>query len=209
MTTKLAVVLLATAVLADGGLVSAQETVTPKTLVWCGLDYSRVKMIGTKDFRNPAGIFPGMPEAWNTMFVNEALPRLKKDVPEVLTSTETVQPGNAKLTADCIIRQDGSEAEMVQPTHITQQDIAATVKAYDIKYKQGLGLVFIMDRLVKSEKTGCMYVVFFDIATRKVVLSERRCESAFGGGFRNYWFAPAKRAAKDLPEMYEKAKAAK
>ena len=85
----------------------------------------------------------------------------------------------------------------------------ALVKAYDVRYKEGLGLVFIMDRLVKAQQTACLYVVFFDIASRKIMYSERRCEKAGGGGFRNYWFGPIKHVVKELPDMYKKAKISK
>jgi len=54
-----------------------------------------------------------------------------------------------------------------------------------------------------------VYVVFFDIGSRKILYFERRCEKAGGMGFRNYWFGPVKRAVKDLPSLYQKAKAAK
>jgi hypothetical protein len=98
---------------------------------------------------------------------------------------------------------------LVKPSHITEQDIAATVRAYDIRYKEGLGLVFLMDRLVKAQQTACLYVVFFDIRSRKVLYSQRRCEKAGGIGFRNYWFAPVKHAVKVLPSLYQTARITK
>jgi hypothetical protein len=42
------------------GAARAQVTENPDALIWCGLDYSRVKMIGATDFMRPAEIFPGM-----------------------------------------------------------------------------------------------------------------------------------------------------
>jgi hypothetical protein len=36
-----------------------------ETLAWCGLDYSKVKMIGTQDFRQPENIFPGIRRSKN------------------------------------------------------------------------------------------------------------------------------------------------
>jgi hypothetical protein len=70
-------------------------------------------------------------------------------------------------------------------------------------------MVFIMDRLVKAQETGCMYVVFFDVASRKVVHSERVCERAGGIGFRNYWFRPVKNVVDKLPKIYKTVKAGK
>ena len=74
------------------------------------------------------------------------------------------------------------------PSHISEKDIAASVKGYDLKYKDGIGLVFIVDRLVKVQKVGCLYVVFFDIKSRNVLSSERVCNEGGGAGFRNFWF---------------------
>jgi hypothetical protein len=95
---------------------------------------------------------------------------------------------------------------MVNASHITGQDIAAVVKGYELKCSKGLGLVFIMDRLVRAQQKGCLYVVFFDISSRKVVYSERLCEKASGAGFRNYWFGPVKHAVSKLPDLYQKAR---
>jgi hypothetical protein len=199
--------LLFAAVVAWQGAV-AQETdaaSSPDTLVWCGLDYSMVKMIGTKDFRKPDDIFPGFLEKWNSLFMTEMFPKVKHLARSVETDTKAVEPGNAKANAGCIIREDGSRDEMVNASHITGQDIAAVVKGYELKSSKGLGLVFIMDRLVRAQQKGCLYVVFFDISSRKVVYSERLCEKANGAGFRNYWFNPIKLAVGKLPRMYQKA----
>lgn len=187
------------------GAQESEKNSSPDTLVWCGLDYSMVKMIGTKDFRKPDDIFPGFLEKWNSLFMTEMFPKVKHLARSVETDTKAVEPGNAKANAGCIIREDGSRDEMVNASHITGQDIAAVVKGYELKSSKGLGLVFIMDRLVRAQQKGCLYVVFFDISSRKVVYSERLCEKAKGNGFRNYWFGPIKDAVGRLPRMYKKA----
>jgi hypothetical protein len=187
--------------------VRAAETASPNTLVWCGLDYSKVKMIGTLDFRNPDQIFPGMLTAWNGLFMTEMLPQLEKMAGSVRTDLQAVQQSNEKAKAAQIEHKDGSSDEMVKPTHITEADIAGMVTSYKLENSQGLGLVFIMDRLVKAQEMVCVHVVFFDVASRKVVRSERVCGKAGGIGFRNFWFRPVKDTVKQLPKMYQDAKA--
>ena len=81
------------------------------------------------------------------------------------------------------------------------------VKSYKLKHEKGIGLVFVVDRLVKLQETGCIYVVFFDVSSRKVLKCERVSEKAFGFGFRNYWFRPVKEAVRKLPAMYSAVKA--
>jgi hypothetical protein len=185
--------------------VDAQEN----GLAWCGLDYSKVKMIGTADFNQPSQIFPGMLVAWNHLFLKEMLPKLESMAKSVKTDVTAVHDANEKANEKQIEREDGTREEKVVPTHLTESDISKMVRAYKLKEDQGLGLVFIMDRLVKLQETGCMHVVFFDIASRKVIRSQRMCEKAGGFGFRNYWFNPVKEAVKKLPKLYAEANAVK
>ncbi len=183
----------------------AEQQPAADTLVWCGLDYSMVKMIGTADFRQPDQIFPKMLEGWNELFLKEMLPQLASMAKSLRTDLSAVTARNAKATPGQIEREDGSKDEKVKPSHISDADIAQAVRSYELKSGQGLGLVFIMDRLVKAQETGCLYAVFFDTASRRVVFSERVCSEAGGMGFRNYWFRPVKNAVKKLPKMYKTA----
>lgn len=194
-----------TALLATG-CQSPQNISTQETLVWCGLDYSKVKMIGTQDFRNPSNIFPGMLAAWNYLFVKEMLPKLNSMAEAVKVDIKAVSVRNENANAKQIVREDGTSDEMVKPTHISENDIADCVRSYELKNTNGLGLVFIMDRLVKAQETTCIYVVFFDTNSRQVLLSERICAKTNGAGFRNRWFGSIKSVVDKLPKKYKAAK---
>lgn len=184
------------------GAVRAQVIDNPDALIWCGLDYSRAKMIGTTDFMRPEQIFPEMLIAWNGLFMKEMLPELEKMSPSLGTDLSAVGAANDKASAKQIEREDGTREEKVNLSHLKEKDIAAIVRSYKLKHEKGLGLVFIVDRLVKMQEMGCVYVVFFDVSSRKVLKSERFSEKAFGIGFRNYWFRPVKQVVKKVPVMY-------
>jgi hypothetical protein len=164
-------------------------------------------MIGTADFRQPEQIFPGMLSSWNELFIKEMLPKLESMAKSVRTDLDAVTTANGGAKSTQIEHKDGSREEMVTPSDITEADIAAAVKHYKLKNDKGLGLVFVMDRLVKAQEVGCLYVVFFDVDSRKVLRSERLCEKAGGFGFRNYWFRPVKGAVDHLPPIYKQVKA--
>jgi hypothetical protein len=187
---------------------SAVPGASEQTLAWCGLDYSMVKMIGTHDFRHPEEIFPGMLAKWNDLFIKEMLPHLESITKSVQIDLQSVTARNQTTSANQIEHVDGSHKEMVDTSHISEADIDKAVRSYELKTNEGLGLVFIVDRLVKKQETGCTYVVFFDVKSRKVVHSERICAGAGGGGFRNYWFRPIKSAVEKLPKMFKAVKAA-
>jgi hypothetical protein len=167
------------------------DVATADQVVWAGLDYSMVKMYGTQDFNDPGAIFPGYLNKWNDLYGAEMMTVLSKTLKkQVVFDGKSVTAANEKATESQIIREDGKKLE--EKSHITPDDIANAVKAYDLKTTNGIGLVFIIDRLVKPSEQGCSYVVFFDIASREVALTKRICANAGGFGFRNYWFKPIK-----------------
>jgi hypothetical protein len=190
------------------GCTTVQPVTPADTLIWCGLDYTKVKMIGSSDFRRPEEIFPGMLEKWNDLFLREMLPKLADMAPVVRPDTAAVYAHNENASPDQIVREDGSYDGTVRPSEISEADIQEMVRSYQLHSNTGLGLVFVMDRLVKRHETGCMYAVFFDVGSRNVVFSTRICSKAGGGGFRNYWFNPVKQTVAKLPGVYRKAAAA-
>jgi hypothetical protein len=182
-------------------LVVTVNLVAAEELVWCGLDYSHVKLTGNTDLTGSS--LPRLAEAWNTLFIHEQLTKLEKMAGTVRADTEAAGAANSKVT-DKSVRPADAPA-------ITEKEIAAIVKGYKLQAKEGLGLVFVVDQLAKSEKLGTagLQVVFFDVKSRKVLLTEHKSEKATGIGPRNYWFGAIKKVLKDLPSQYQKAKATK
>ncbi len=172
------------------------------TVVWVGLDYSMVRMIGTADFRQPDKIFPTMFDTWNYLFLREdyAVRAGRELNKKVVLDTTGVSQRNRLATPDQIIRMDGDK-QILSESHITPLDIAEAVRSYELKEGTGIGLVFIIDRLVKLPEQGCVYLVVFDVATREVIRSERGCYDAGGAGFRNYWFSVVKDAVSDVSDL--------
>ena len=182
------------------------------SVVWVGLDYSRVQMMGTQvDFANPEGIFPDMLNAWNGLFEEELVAKTGKKMVSrletrlgkpVVSDCEGMTAVNKKASPAQIVSKTGGK-ELADQSDIADKDIAAAVKAYTLKQTSGVGLVFIVDRLVKapgkkSEGWGALYTVFFDIKSREILGSSRGCYKAGGFGFRNYWFRPVKDAVDEL-----------
>jgi len=121
------------------------------TVVWAGLDYSMVRMIGSDkpgvsfNFTVPDIIFPGMLEQWNQLFIDERVEGVSATIEKtVLVDIGGVTEHNKTTTANQIsLTSDIGNA--VAESHITQQDIASEVSSYKMKNTNGLGLVFIID----------------------------------------------------------------
>jgi len=190
------------------------------TVVWVGLDYSMVRMIGGNDFRVPDVIFPAMLEKWNTLFLDERIELVARAMgKQVAVDIGSVTEHNKTTTAKQIVLTPGPE-DVIEKSHITPQEIASAVRSYKLKQEKGLGLVFIVDRLIEkmpranmptgnhgtgvtySAAKGAVYVVLFDIAGREIISAKREVSSvASGANFRNFWFGPIKDADKSLARV--------
>jgi len=167
-----------------------------KTVVWAGLDYSLVRMYGEKGFNEEEKIFPHFPDAWNQLFLSERIKVVEKLLKKtVIVDIEAVNKQNKKATSEQIVKKSGS---FIGDTHIHAEDIENLVKSYELSEKEGLGLVYIVDRLVKPDKKGSIYIVFFDIEKRTVIVCDHYIGKAGGFGFRNYWFGVVKQVDKNL-----------
>jgi len=172
-------------------------------IIWAGVDYSHARLIGPGEFSDPSAIFPGMLDAWNNLVLQERIRFMQKVsgktiVPDIAGVTEV----NKSASASQIVKVPGASDTLTQ-TLITPEMIAAAVKSYQLENKTGLGVVFIVDRLIKLDKkgSGAVYVVAFDVASREVLSSERITGRASGFGFRNYWFRIIKDAEKGLKKI--------
>jgi len=142
-------------------LPAAEKPAAPKnsppktdTVVWAGVDYSMVRMIGPGEFTQPESIFPGMLEAWNNLFLQERLKFAEKETRKhVVVDISGVTAANKAATSKQIINAPGSD-DTVDKSHISSQDLARAVRSYKLENKSGLGVVFVVDRLVKLDKKG-------------------------------------------------------
>jgi hypothetical protein len=168
-------------------------------ITYLGIDFTNAKLIGDPgadaiDIRNR--YFSSI----NEVVINE--PK-KYDLQKALEKSNVsndlsfVRAKNEKVDADKIKSSSSSDANRFSKSTI--EDI---VKGYNFGGKKGVGLMFIMESMDKTAKQGSMYVTFIDMASRKVILTERMTGEAGGFGFRNYWVKPVS----DVIEKIQKRK---
>ncbi|SFN39950.1 hypothetical protein SAMN05428949_2701 [Chitinophaga sp. YR627] len=152
-------------------------------LTYLGVDFSATKIEG--ETATGADIVNKF-EPINSVIVVESK---KYDVagtfrrPSVTNSLEAVKKVNAAVNPDKI----KTDAVGDVTKGLTTADIEKHVKKYDLSGKKGIGLVFIMDGMSKTNKEAYIYATLIDLSSKKVLLSERITGKAQGFGFRNYW----------------------
>lgn len=185
------------------GCSSALELEEPRfveaeEVVWAGLDYSRVQMVGLSGFKTRDEIVPRFPLEWNSLFATEQLDDLAaalgKPVRADLSGIDAVHRDASKVK---VLRTAGTR-EHLEKSLLSRSQIAGMVKAYPLSCKKGIAVVFIVERLVKELEAGCLHAVLFDVKSREILHLKRDCYRAGGIGFRNYWFRPVKEAVKQL-----------
>jgi hypothetical protein len=192
-----ALLTLALPVLADKATLSA-----PK-MTWAGVDYTYAKFIGPTEFAETSTLFPGMLEAWNYLVLSERIKPMEKASGKVVVADIAGMNEHNKAASTSQVVNNPGTYDTISQSHITPEIIARAVRSYKLETKDGLAVVYIVDRFIKLDKKGegAIYVVAFDAHSREVLASERIVGRAIGYGFRNYWFRIVKDAEKGLKKL--------
>jgi len=186
--------------------VNAQKNEIAKAseIVWYGLDFSNSKFVGK--FDHGFGIAPvtgsdlkfnWIPK-WNNLVVTEQqnyeiAKALKK--PYVYYDIKAVNTINDKINPETLL--DYNE------NNISDATITEMIKKYKAgDKKEGLGLVFIVSSFNKTVQMAKIHVVFFDIATKKIVSNETYIGKAAGAGMLNYWAGAIKHVIKQMSKKF-------
>lgn len=148
-----------------------------------GLDFSEAQMIGSMGFTDPYEIKNSYFYKWNRLlFAEKEKYNVKKFYrkSEVNYNFDVVDARNDKVDEDALVIDKSYK--------IDEEKLKGIVGAYNSKDpSEGLGLVYIIESLDKTDASAYVWVTFFDIKTSKILMSRRMRGKARGFGFRNYW----------------------
>jgi len=174
--------LLAVLITTTGFSQSTKTIFDGEKLVWCGLDFSRATMIGVTDVPAKDLVSKFFAE-WNNATVYEKdkfyLESFFRKMNVYYDMTSSTRHNEAVNPANLL----GTEAKP-----ITRADIEKLVADYtDLKRKEGLGLIFVIESFNKKKELAVAHCTYFDIATRKVLLTKEVSGKPGGGGLKNFW----------------------
>jgi hypothetical protein len=139
--------------------------------------------------------------AWNNLVLVEREKYLVKPFKGKTLdfSVDMVQELNEGMDVKSRISNDGMLA-----SHLESSEIQDIVNKYKIPEDlSGVGLIFIAESYNKPDERGAYYVTFFDIASKKVLSTERMLGKASGFGLRNYWANSYYVILKELGKTYK------
>lgn len=136
---------------------------------------------------------------WNELIYNE---RYKYDLKEAFYKTEVEYDFSVVDKRNQL--PDPEKMVVSGDYNISEETIAKMIAQYDPPQESGVGMVFVMEALDQPKENSRMFVVFFDIATKQVLLAKRMTGQAIGAGVRNYWGRSIYEVVLQCPREYKK-----
>jgi hypothetical protein len=153
-------------------------------LTFLGLDFTQAKYIGKIGFTDPSAIKNQHMVSWNNLielepkkFSLQKAFALKDDM--YASKVEDMVKLNKTANVDDNITDDDYS--------ITEDQVKKSVSRYSLSEKDGIGLVYVVESLNKTEEKLYAWVTFIDLKTKKVLYTEKVDGKAGGFGFRNFW----------------------
>jgi hypothetical protein len=179
---------------------NAKQVFDAKEIVWYGLDFTKTTFVG--QFDQGFGAMPAKGfdiknkwvGQWNALIAKEPQNFKIKEafhMDNVFYDMSMVNTANSKM--------DDTKCMSFNPGKIERTAVDGMVKKYGAgEKKSGIGLVFIVENFNKGTEMADVYVTFFDIATKKILLCEKISGKAVGVGMRNYWAGSIKSILKQI-----------
>ncbi len=171
-----------------GGTVNSQsnKAYCVQEITWFGLDYSKAHFIDSRAFPDPYKLQNKLFPEWNELVFRE---KKKFDIAksfnknDVNYSIDYVNQINSRVDIFSQITND-----RYRRISFNNDSIQKIIEAYQINENvDGVGLVFIVECLNKPYYEAIYWVTFFDLNTKKVLLTEQIYGKPSGAGLHNYW----------------------
>jgi hypothetical protein len=188
----------------SSGLLLAQDAKdlfqkSDQEIIWLGVDFSHVKLIGT--FAQFFGAGEKGPEqirdiyfpAWNKLILDE---RSKYDIKGMFRKEHIMYETNmiTEINSKC----DIENLETQNAPNYSLEEIQGFMENYNLPTNSGIGLLFIAESLSKSDEEACFHFVAIRNADKKILIHERLKGKPSGFGLRNYWAGSIYSIIKDI-----------
>jgi len=144
---------------------TAKDIFTTDQIVWFGLDYSQVKLLGAIGFNDVQRVKDFYFNAWNQVILNESdkynlRSFLRKS--DIINDLSVVGKRNELPEVSKLITDN-----LADKTALTSEKIESIIASYSPAEKEGVGLVFLMGNLDKISERANIYVTFLISVPKK------------------------------------------
>lgn len=152
-------------------------------VIWFGLDFSKARMIGDEGFNDPVAIKDDYFEKWNRLMISEG---------DKYDWGKALQVSDLKYdyeVVDLVNDQVKVKSLVINKSYsIPEDELENAVNAYKLTdYKDGIGVVVVVESFDKIKEQGFGYLIIFDISSKKILYKHKLIGDAGSIGFRNHW----------------------
>lgn len=171
-------------------------------LTFLGTDFTSAKYVGAAGFTDPNAIKEQHIKSWNSLLVLEPK-KFSLQGPFKIKDDSKYETNIDDLTR--INKDTDVESNITDAQHLlTEGDITKKVAGYKLAPSEGVGIAYIAENLDKDKEEFTVWVTFIDLATKKVLHTERLVAKPGGFGFRNYWAGAIYKVNKMIESKYYK-----
>ncbi|MEI8202461.1 MAG: hypothetical protein WCH34_05585 [Bacteroidota bacterium] len=159
-----------------------KDVFTQKSIVIAGLDFSRAKFVG-KALKDVGEIKNKFFREWNDLMEEE---KAKFNFGDFFNKEKVIYDfsGSNNRNSYCSTANMYSKAKVAS---LSQSSVQSTLYNVSLKEKHGIGSVFVVEAFDDENDQAIVWVTLFDIASKKLLITERLTARPHGGGLRNYW----------------------
>lgn len=171
-------------------------------LTFLGADFTHAKFVGASGFSDPGTIKSQHIKSWNSLLVLEPKKfslqgpfKIKDD-----SRYETQIDDMTRINEDTDVESNITEEQHT----LAEDDVRKFVGSYKFSPSDGVGIVYVAENLDKNKEEFTAWVTFLDLASGKVIYTERVVSKPGGFGFRNYWAGAIYKLNKSIESKYYK-----
>jgi|GEM_PF-366206 len=158
------------------------DVFTQKKLVFAGIDFSKTKFVGsafnnTTELRNKSFI------EWNDILVNE---KKKFNVQGFFRKNEVIYDFSGTYSRNGR-RNTGDMMAYGSAPVFRKSQVQEILYGVSVNSSSGIGLILIAESYNKETDEAAVWVTLFDIASKKLLITDRLTGKPKGAGMRNFW----------------------
>ena len=153
-------------------------------LMFYGYDFTQARFIGTASFTDAGGMKDYFIPEWNKLIFLE--PRKYSLQPQTKLKPDKYS-ANTDMIAALNKTIDVKSRIIDVPYTLTDDQARKSLEQYRPDEKEGIACSFVVESLDRKEEKITAWVIFFDLSTMQVILSERMEGKTGGIGLRNYY----------------------
>ena len=166
-----------------------------KEIIFFGYDFSHFKLADPKrlsfsNYKDPVGVKEEPAsniKVYVSAWIGYLLNRMDENYFARKLKTSKVV-FDFDYTFQIVKRLNDSNLVSLTRSTIPKDSIQSIVNTYQLKQKEGIGFTIIVECFDKSKERSTAYFTFFDIATKKVLMSDYfGTNHADGIGLTNHW----------------------